>query len=123
MHDTPENSSYAPFINEVRTLREVMDTRFDANKRELDMFGEIIGRISAAVERLTDAQTRTVNLEARLAHTEAELSDLKLDQASIQQDLQVLKDEKTKTTIVRDGVMASVGGVLSAVVMKLIGAS
>jgi hypothetical protein len=112
---------YGAVLAELRGLRTIVGTRFDAVEREQDQTREWLGRCSTAIDRMSETLTRTVSLETRLAVNEGELSDVKLDVAELQTELAAMKEEGAKNRFIREGLIGFVGAALTAIGMKVLG--
>lgn len=102
-------------------LREVVDTRFDAITREQDNQRDWMGRISTAVDRVSETLSRQVHIEARVAHAESDISDLKLDLSAAQTELSGIKEKGTRNGLILNGIIGFVSAAATAFGIKFLG--
>jgi chromosome condensin MukBEF ATPase and DNA-binding subunit MukB len=114
-------SPHEAVMAEMKGLREVMDTRFDAVTREQDSSREWMGRISTAMDRVSETLSRQIHIEARVAHAESDISDLKLDLSEAQKELTDQKEKSIKGGLILNGIVGFASAAATAFGMKFLG--
>lgn len=115
------DSMHDAMLTEVRGLTNAVATRMEGFEREQDLIREWLARLTTSVDRVSETLTRLMGHDVRLGVNEASITDLELDMATVQADIQSIKESRTKTQYAVNAIVGFLSAGASALLIKLVG--